>query len=74
MQSSITFAVRRNVPANDDRGRPTKIALCLIQFPDRSVQTLAIPEGLLATVPPQAVDDFISQEVESAIGYEATRH
>lgn len=74
MNQPITYAVRRNVAASDKRGGPAMIALCLIRMPDGTGTTLAIPEGLLATIPPDKQADFIAAEVEAAIGYEVTRH
>ena len=73
MNAPITFVVRRNVEATDKRGDPANIALCLIRFPDGTATTLAIPEGLLATIPEDKRDDFIASEVEAAIGYKVTR-
>lgn len=69
----ITYAVRRNVSATDKRGSPIRIALCIIRYPNGDAATLAIPEGLLATIPPHRLDDYIAHEVESLIGYEVTR-
>lgn len=73
MNEPIEYAVRRNVEAKDSRGKPCRIALAVVKFPDGTGTTLAIPEGLLATVPPDKVSDFIASEVEAAIGYEVTR-
>lgn len=73
MNQPISYAIQRNIAAKDKTGKPCKIALALIRFPDGTGTTLAIPEGLLATIPPQGVDDFIAQEVEAAVGYEVTR-
>lgn len=73
MNQQISYVVRRNVEATDKDGRPTRIALALIRFPNGDATTLAIPEGLLATIPPGAVEDFIEQEVQAAVGYEVTR-
>jgi len=69
----ITYGVQRNVAATDKGGRPVKIALCVVRMPDGSGTTLAIPEGLLATIPTDKLDDFIDSEVEAAVGYEVTR-
>ena len=73
MNAPITYGVQRNVAATDKSGRPVKIALCVIRMPDGKATTLAIPEGLLATIPPDKRDDFIASEVEAAVGYEVTR-
>lgn len=70
---NIALRVRRNVAATDKMGQACKIAMAIIRFPDGTGTTLAIPEGLLATIPPDKVDDFIASEVEALIGYEATR-
>jgi hypothetical protein len=73
MNAPITFAVRRNIDATDKRGTPCKIAMAVIRFPDGTGTTLAIPEGLLATIPADKLDDFIASEVEAIVGYEVTR-
>lgn len=73
MNQFIGYGVSRNMKATDKDGRNVTVALCLIELPDRTTRTLAIPEGLLATVPPDKVDDFIHSEIESVIGYEVTR-
>ena len=73
MNQPITYAVQRNIPATDKNGRPEKIALAVILMPDGSGQMLAIPEGLIATIPPDKRDDFIASEVEAVVGYEVTR-
>lgn len=74
MNQPITYAVQRNVAATDKLGNPTLIALCVVRMPDGTGTTLAIPEGLLATIPPEGRADFIAHEVEAAVGYEVTRH
>lgn len=68
----ITYSVRRHVPATKD-GKPCKIALALIQFPNGTGTTLAIPEDLIKTVPPDKREDFIASEVEAIVGYGVTR-
>lgn len=73
MNAQITYSVRRNVKAKDKNGRPCKIAMALVLMPDGKTQILAIPEGLLDTIPPDKRDDFIAHEVEIAVGYEVTR-
>ena len=74
MQSDvISYGVSRNMAASDKDGRPCSIALVLVQFPDGTTHKLAIPEGLLATIPPGKQDDFIASEVEALVGYEVTR-
>lgn len=73
MNQSITYHVSRNVSAVDKYGKPERIALCTILFPDKTTASFCIPEGLLATIPPESRDDFIASEVEAAIGYEVTR-
>lgn len=73
MNQTITYAVQRKVSATDKRGSPIQIALAIIRMPDGTGTTLAIPEGLLATIPPDKLDDFIQSEVEAAVGYEVTR-
>ena len=70
---TISYAVQRFVKATDKNGRPASIALCLIAMPDGTRTTLAIPEGLLETIPPDKRDDFIASEVEAIVGYEVTR-
>jgi hypothetical protein len=73
MNQRISYGVSRNMSALDKAGKPCRIALCLIQFPDGKIERFAIPEGLLATIPPDKRDDFIASEVEAAVGYEVTR-
>lgn len=69
----ISYGVSRNMPATDKDGRKCMVALAIIQFPDGTGTTLAIPEGLLATIPPDKRDDFIASEVEAIVGYQVTR-
>ena len=70
---SITYAVQRNVKATDKMGRPTRIAMAVIRLPNGQATLLAIPEGLIATIPPDKREDFIESEVEAVVGYEVTR-
>ena len=74
MNQPITYGLRRNVAASDKMGRPTRIAMAVIRLPNGQATLLAIPEGLLATIPPDKLDDFIASEVEAVIGYEVTRN
>lgn len=73
MNRTITYTVRRNVAATDAKGHACMIAMALVRFPDGTTHPVAIPEGLLATVPPADRDDFIAHEIETLIGYEVTR-
>ena len=73
MSQRITYAVQRNVAATDKHGDPCFIAMVLVRFPDGKAHPIAIPEGLLATIPTDKVDDYIEHEVETLIGYEVTR-
>jgi hypothetical protein len=73
MNQPITYAVQRRVGCTDKYGNPCVIAMCLIRFPDGTGTTLAIDEDLLATIPPDKLDDFIASEVEAAVGYQVTR-
>lgn len=73
MNQPVTYALRRNVPSTDKNGRSALICLAVIRMPDGSGKTLAIPEGLLATIPPDKREDFIAAEIESVVGYEVTR-
>ena len=69
----ITYAVRRNVQATDKHNLPCKVALAIIRFPDGTATTLAIPEALLKTIPPDKRDDFIESEVQGVMGFAVTR-
>lgn len=73
MNQPISYGISRNMSAVDKDGRPCKVALCLIQFPNGGIVKLAIPEALLATIPPDKREDYIANEVEAAVGYEVTR-
>ncbi len=62
---SVSYGIRRNVPAENEAGAPCRIALVVIRHENGARQTLAINEALISMMGERVIEEEIAQACAS---------